>query len=126
MKKVVHTDKAPAAIGPYSQAIIAGEMVYIAGQIPIDPATGLFSGNDIESQTKQSMENIKAILQAVGLTMQDVVKVNISMKDMNMFAKMNQVYCGYFKEPYPARAAVEVARLPKDAVIEIEAIAYKG
>lgn len=126
MKKAIQTNHAPAAIGPYSQAVEAGNFVYVAGQIPIDPKTGEFAGDDIVSQANQSLTNIKAILEAAGLTMNDVVKVNVSMKDMGMFGPMNEVYGTYFQEPYPARAAVEVARLPKDALIEIEAIAYKG
>lgn len=126
MKKAIKTDQAPAAIGPYSQAVVAGDFVYVAGQIPINPQTGAFAGEDIVSQATQSLNNIRAILLEAGLTMDDIVKVNVSMKDMNMFGAMNEVYGTFFQEPYPARAAVEVARLPKDALIEIEAIAYKG
>ncbi|MDA3846618.1 MAG: RidA family protein [Vallitaleaceae bacterium] len=125
MKKAIHTNQAPAAIGPYSQAIAIDRFIYVSGQIPIDTATGAFAGDDIASQTIQSLKNIKAILQEAGLTMQDVIKVNVSIKDMNSFSAMNEVYATFFEEPYPARAAVEVARLPKDALVEIEAIAYK-
>jgi len=125
MKKTIHTNLAPSAIGPYSQAVSINGFVYVSGQIPIDPSTGVFAGDDIITQTTQSLKNIKAILEEAGLSMKDVIKVNVSIKDMNSFAEMNEVYATFFEEPYPARAAVEVARLPKDALIEIEAIAYK-
>ncbi len=125
MNKPVSTEKAPAAIGPYSQGIKAGNLLYVSGQIPIDPVTGSFAGNDIKSQTRQSLTNVKSIVEEAGLGMGDIIKISVFLKDMNSFADMNEVYAEFFEEPYPARAAVEVARLPKDALVEIEAIAYK-
>ena len=122
MKTVIATDKAPAAIGPYSQGIRAGALVFTSGQLPIDPATGAFP-ETIEAQTKQSLENCKAILTAAGLTMENVVKTTVFLKDMNDFAAMNGVYATFFPSNPPARSAVEVARLPKDARVEIECIA---
>ncbi len=124
MKKILSTKNAPAAIGPYSQAIKAGNMVFVSGQLPIDPATGAFAGDDIKSQTRQSLTNIKNILESGGFSMDQCVRVGVFMKDMNMFADMNAVYSEFFQGECPARAAVEVARLPKDALIEIEAVAY--
>lgn len=125
MKKAIETNNAPGAIGPYSQGVTVGDFVYVSGQIPMNPSTGELRESDIELQTAQSLDNIKAILEAINLTMDHIIKVNVSLKDMNQFALMNGVYATYFTEPYPARAAVEVARLPKDALIEIEVIAYK-
>lgn len=125
MKKAIETNNAPGAIGPYSQGVTVGDFVYVSGQIPMNPSTGELRESDIELQTAQSLDNIKAILEAINLTMDHIIKVNVSLKDMNQFAFMNDVYATYFTEPYPARAAVEVARLPKDALIEIEVIAYK-
>lgn len=125
MKKEIKTNTAPCAIGPYSQAIETNDLIFVSGQIPIDPKTGLFAGDDIKSQTKQSLENIKAILNEVGLDMNNVVKTTVLLKDMNDFGLMNEVYAEYFKEPFPSRAAFEVAKLPKGAKIEIEAIATK-
>lgn len=122
MKTVIATDKAPAAIGPYSQGIRAGTLVFTSGQLPIDPATGAFP-ETIEAQTKQSLENCKAILTAAGLTMENVVKTTVFLKDMNDFAAMNGVYATFFPSNPPARSAVEVARLPKDARVEIECVA---
>ncbi|GIM29948.1 RidA family protein [Clostridium polyendosporum] len=122
-KKIISTEKAPAAIGPYSQGILIGNMVYTSGQIPLNPQTGeMVEG--IEAQTKQSLENVKAILEAAGLGMDKVVKTTVFLSDMNNFAKMNEVYKEFFVTNYPSRSAVEVARLPKDALIEIEAIAF--
>ena len=124
--KRIYTDKAPAAIGPYSQAVQAGNMLFVSGQIPIDPATGEFAGSDITTQTNQSLTNVKAILEAAGLTMDAVVKTTVFLSDMNNFGAMNEVYATFFTEgSYPARSAVEVARLPKDALVEIEVIAVK-
>lgn len=123
MKKSIATDKAPGAIGPYSQAVKAGNLIFVSGQLPIDPETGAFAGADIASQTKQSLENIKAILNEAAASMEAVVKATVFLKDMNDFAGMNKVYGEYFAEPHPARAAVEVARLPKDALVEIEVVA---
>ena len=121
----IHTSAAPAAIGPYSQGIAAGNQAFISGQLPIDPVTGNFPGADIVSQTRQSLTNLKAILEANGMTMGDVVKTTVLLADINEFAAMNQVYGEFFSEPYPARAAFQVAALPKNARVEIEAIAVK-
>lgn len=124
MKKIIATEKAPGAIGPYSQAVRMGNMILVSGQLPIDPATGAFAGDDIVSQTRQSLTNIRAILESEGLSMDHVIRTGVFLKDMNQFGDMNQVYGTFFEKDYPARAAVEVARLPKDALVEIEAIAW--
>ena len=121
--EVISTKKAPAAIGPYSQAIQVGNLVYTSGQIPIDPETGVFAEGGIKEQTRQSLTNVKAILEEVGLTMSNVVKTTVFMADMNDFADMNSVYAEFFTEPYPARSAVAVKTLPKGALVEIEVIA---
>lgn len=126
MKKVYATSNAPGAIGPYSQAVQAGNLVFVSGQLPIDPSTGAFAGDDIQSQTRQSLTNIKQILASEGVEMSQVVRVGVFLKDMNMFAEMNAVYGEFFDQDYPARAAVEVARLPKDALVEIEVVACIG
>ena len=123
MKKVISTEKAPAAIGPYSQAVSVGNLVYTSGQIPIDPATGVFAEGGIKEQTRQSLLNVKAILQEAGLSMGDVVKTTVFMADMGDFADMNSVYSEFFTEPYPARSAVAVKSLPKGGLVEIEAVA---
>jgi 2-iminobutanoate/2-iminopropanoate deaminase len=123
MKKVISTTKAPSAIGPYSQAIQVGNLVYTSGQIPIDPATGTFVEGGIKEQTRQSILNVKAILEEVGLTMANVVKTTVFMADMNDFADMNGVYAEFFTEPFPARSAVAVKTLPKNALVEIEVVA---
>jgi len=123
MKKVISTTKAPAAIGPYNQAIQVGHLVYTSGQIPIDPATGAFAEGGIKEQTRQSLLNVKAVLEEAGLTMGDVAKTTVFMADMNDFADMNAVYAEFFTEPYPARSAVAVKSLPKGALVEIEVIA---
>ncbi len=123
MKKVINTAKAPAAIGPYSQAIQVGNLVYTSGQIPIDPATGAFAEGGIREQTRQSLTNVQAILEEAGLTMGSVVKTTVFMADMGDFAEMNAVYAEFFQEPYPARSAVAVKTLPKGALVEIEVIA---
>lgn len=123
MKQVIHTDKAPAAIGPYSQAIQIGQLLFTSGQVPIDPETGAIVEGGIQEQARQSLNNIKAILNAAGTNMGAVVKTTVFLKDMNDFAAMNEVYAQFFQEPYPARSAVQVARLPKDVLVEIEAIA---
>ena len=122
MKKVFATTNAPGAIGPYSQAVQAGGMVFVSGQLPIDPATGAFAGDDVKSQTRQSLTNIKNILASEGIGMDQVIRVGVFLKDMNTFGDMNEVYGEFFEGDYPARAAVEVARLPKDALVEIEAV----
>ena len=121
--KVISTKKAPAAIGPYSQAIRVGNLVYTSGQIPIDPATGAFAEGGIKEQTRQSLNNVKAILEEEGLTMDNVVKTTVFMADMGDFAEMNSVYAEFFTEPYPARSAVAVKTLPKGALVEIEVVA---
>ena len=123
MKKVIKTTKAPAAIGPYNQAIQVGNLVYTSGQIPIDPATGNFVEGGIKEQTRQSLLNVKAILEEAGLTMSDVIKTTVFMVDMNDFSDMNAVYSEFFPEPYPARSAVAVKTLPKGALVEIEVVA---
>lgn len=123
-REIIHTNNAPGAIGPYSQGIIVGDFVYTSGQIPINPATGVME-TDIKLATKQSMENVKAILEAAGTSLENVVKTSIFLKDLNDFAAVNEVYGTYFTENPPARSCVQVAKLPKDAVIEIEAIATK-
>lgn len=121
--KVISTKKAPAAIGPYSQAIRVGNLVYTSGQIPIDPATGAFAEGGIKEQTRQSLNNVKAILEEEGLAMNNVVKTTVFISDMGDFAEMNGVYAEFFTEPYPARSAVAVKTLPKGALVEIEVIA---
>jgi len=126
MKKVLATEKAPAAIGPYSQGVRGGDYVFVSGQLPIDPSTGAFAGEDIASQTRQSLTNIKAILESDGLSMDQVVKTTVLLKNINDFAAMNEVYATFFKGECPARAAFGVAALPKDALVEIEAIVYCG
>ena len=124
MKKVLATTKAPAAIGPYYQAIRADKFVFVSGQIPIDPATGEFAGDDIAAQTRQSLTNIQNILASEGLTMANVVKTTVLLKNISDFGAMNEVYASFFESDCPARAAFEVAALPKAALVEIEAIAY--
>ncbi|WP_019849785.1 RidA family protein [Desulfitobacterium sp. PCE1] len=119
---VLHTDKAPAAIGPYSQGIKVGNLVFTSGQLPINPATGELE-NDIRKATQQSLENVKNILESAGTSMDKVVKVGVFLRDMNDFAAMNEVYGTFFTTNPPARSAIQVARLPKDAIVEIEAIA---
>ncbi|GAB6072094.1 RidA family protein [Venenivibrio stagnispumantis] len=121
--QMINTEKAPKAIGPYSQAIKFENLLFISGQIAINPQTNQLINGGIEEQTKQVMENIKAILQEAGLTFDNVIKTTIYLKDINDFAKVNEIYGSYFKEHKPARATVEVSRLPKDALIEIEVIA---
>ena len=123
MKKVISTSKAPAAIGPYSQAIQVGNLVFASGQIPIDPATGSFVAGGVKEQARQSLTNVKAILDEVGLTLDNVVKTTVFLADMNDFADVNAVYAEFFAEPYPARSAVAVKTLPKGALVEIEVIA---
>lgn len=125
MKQVISTPKAPAAIGPYSQAIRVGNLIYTSGQIPIDPATGQLVEGGIKEQTRQSLNNIQAILQEAGLTMASVVKTTVFMADMADFADMNSIYAEFFTEPYPARSAVAVKTLPKNALVEIEVVAEK-
>lgn len=123
MKEMIHTDLAPAAIGPYSQAIRANGFVYVSGQLPVDATTGEFAGNDVQSQTRQSLTNIQHILREAGLDLDNVVKTTVFLQNMGDFAAMNEVYASFFTGVCPARAAVEVAKLPKGALVEIEAIA---
>ncbi len=120
--KVIATDNAPAALGPYSQAQITGGLVFTSGQIGVDPATGLFAA-DVEGQAHQVFRNLAAILEAAGTGMHKVVKTTVFLKDMNDFAAVNAIYAQYFSEPFPARSCVEVARLPKDFLVECEVIA---
>jgi 2-iminobutanoate/2-iminopropanoate deaminase len=121
-RQAIRTDKAPQAIGPYSQGIRIGNLIFTSGQIPLDPASGAI-GEGIERQTRQTLENVSAVLAAAGAGLEDVVKTTVYIRDMRDFAAINDVYSGYFCEPYPSRSCVEVSRLPKDALIEIEAIA---
>lgn len=125
MKKVINTSKAPAAIGPYSQAIEVNGTLYVSGQIPFVPETMTIVSDDVKEQTKQSLENVKAILEEAGYSLKDVVKAGVFIKDMNDFAAINEVYAEYLGEVKPARACVEVARLPRDVKVEIEVIAIK-
>lgn len=125
MKKIIATSAAPSAIGPYSQGIDGGSIVITSGQLPIDPATGAFAEGGIAGQTRQSLENVKAILAQAGLGMENIIKTTVFLKDMNDFAAMNEAYAAFFPSDPPARSAVEVARLPKDAMLEIEAIAVR-
>lgn len=125
MNKIIHTEKAPAAIGPYSQAVQAGSMLFVSGQIPIDPATGEFAGTDITTQTRQSLTNVRNILETAGYTCADVVKTTVLLANMGDFAAMNAVYSEFFTENCPARAAFAVKDLPKGALVEIEAVANK-
>ncbi len=123
MREIISTESAPGAIGPYSQAVKAGGMVFCSGQIPIDPATGEFVSNDVAEQTEQVLKNLTAVLEAAGATLNDVVKTTVFLADMNDFTAMNEVYARYFDENKPARATVQAARLPRDARVEIECVA---
>lgn len=126
MERAIFTKNAPAAVGPYSQAMRAGDMLFVSGQIPFVPETMKLVSEDIKEQTRQSLENVKAILEEAGASLNDVVKAGVFIKDMNEFAAINEVYAEYFSENKPARACVEVARLPLDVRVEIEVIAYLG
>lgn len=125
MNKTIHTTNAPAAIGPYSQAVQAGSLLFVSGQLPLDPATGAFAGTDIASQTRQSLTNVRSILEAAGYSCADVVKTTVLLADMADFAAMNAVYAEFFPENCPARAAFAVKDLPKGALVEIEAVANR-
>ena len=125
MNTIIHTENAPAAIGPYSQAVQAGNLLFISGQIPVDPATGAFAGEDIPPQTRQSLTNVRNILEAAGYALTDVVKTTVLLADMGDFAACNAVYSQFFTENCPARACFAVKALPKGALVEIEAIAAK-
>ena len=124
MRKVVSTKKAPAAIGPYAQANIVGNFVFTSGQVPLDPETGALVEGGIEAQTRQSLLNVKAVLEEAGSSMDKVIKTTCFLQNMDDFAKMNEVYASFFEGDYPSRSAFQVGKLPKDALIEIEAIAY--
>ena len=121
--EVVHSDKAPKALGPYSQAIVAGNLVFASGQLPIDPATGQFAEGGIAEQTRQSLTNVSQVLAAAGTDLAHVVKTTVFLSDMANFGAMNEVYATFFNQPYPARSAVAVKTLPKDAMVEIEVVA---
>lgn len=123
--KSIHTNQAPAAIGPYSQAIEANGMIFASGQIPIDPATGQFVEGGIQEQTRQALTNARNILQAAGTDMENVIKTTVYLSDIHNFAAMNEVYAQFFTEPFPARSAVAVKDLPKGALVEIEVLAIK-
>ena len=123
MRQAISTANAPAAIGPYSQAITSGNLLFLSGQIPLDPATGHLVAGGIEEQTRQVFTNIGAILQAAGLSFDAVVSATVYVMDMNDFGKVNEIYATYFSSPAPARATVQVARLPKDALVEIQVVA---
>lgn len=125
MNQPIHTDNAPAAIGPYSQAVRAGNLLFISGQLPLDPATGAFAGEDIAAQTRQSLTNVRSILEAAGCSCADVIKTTVLLASMSDFAAMNQVYAEFFPANCPARAAFAVKELPKGALVEIEAVACK-
>lgn len=124
MTKVVKTDKAPGAIGPYSQGIDIGNMIFFSGQIPLDPETGVMP-EGIEAQTRRVLDNVKGLLESQGLTFKNVVKTTVFLDNIDDFTTMNGIYAEYFEEPYPARSAVEVAKLPKGALVEVEVIAVK-
>lgn len=125
VKEIVYTEKAPKPIGPYSQAVKVGNTIYLSGQIPIDPNTNEVVLGDIATQTKRVLDNIKAVLEAAGYSLSDVVKVTVFLKDLKLFNKFNEVYGEYFKDKPPARTTVEVSNLPKGVLIEIDAIAVK-
>ena len=121
--KAIHSGKAPQAVGPYSQAIVAGNLVFASGQLPIDPATGQFAEGGIAEQTRQSLTNVSQVLAAAGTDLSHVVKTTVFLSDMANFGAMNEVYATFFNQPYPARSAVAVKTLPKDAMVEIEVVA---
>lgn len=122
-KKPIFTASAPAAIGPYSQGVVSGRMIFTSGQLPADPETGAVAGGGIEAQARRAIENLRAVLSEAGASLENVVKTTVFLKDLNDFAAFNAVYAEFFPEPFPARSCVEVSRLPKDALVEIEAIA---
>lgn len=125
MKQAVATTHAPAAIGPYSQAIVSGDMIFTSGQIPLDPASGELVQGDIQAQTRQVFSNLREVLKEAGASLDDAVKVNVYMTDLKDFAALNEVYATFFTQPYPARSCVEVSSLPKGAQVEIEIVARK-
>ena len=125
-KEVIVSKKAPKPVGPYSQAVKAGNFLFISGQLPINPATGEIVRGNFEEAVKVVLENVKSIVEEAGGTMDDIVKVTVYMKDLSLFSKFNEIYSQYFRDKYPARVVVEVSRIPKDADLEVEAIAYIG
>ncbi len=125
-KQSIQAPNAPAAVGPYSHAVRAGDFLYTSGQIPLDPASGALIEGDIQAQTWQVFRNLEAVLAAAGADFSHVVKATVFLRDMNDFAAVNEIYAKFFEQPYPARSAVQVARLPKDAGVEIELVAYLG
>lgn len=125
MKKIIHTSKAPEPIGPYNQAVFAGNMLFVSGQVPVNPATGKIDSKDIQTQAKQVLENVKAVVEQAGLEMENIVKASIFITDMGNFAKVNEVYGQYFKKDEPARECIQVAGLPLGADVEISVIAVK-
>jgi 2-iminobutanoate/2-iminopropanoate deaminase len=126
MRDVISTQAAPAAIGPYSQAIRAGEFLFVSGQIPLDPVSGALVDGDVRAQSRRVLENLGAILQAAGASLAQVVKTTVYLADMGDFPAMNEVYAGFFPSAAPARATVQVSRLPRDVRVEIDAVAYLG
>ncbi len=125
MKKIISTENAPKAVGPYSQAVWANDLLFISGQIPIDPSTGKFVSEDVKEQTKQVFKNLGSILQEAGMDFENIVKATVYLADMNDFAAMNEVYASFFEKDFPARAAFQVVKLPLGAKVEIEAIAVR-
>ncbi len=123
-KEVIISKKAPAAIGPYSPAVKVGDLIFASGQIPIDPKTGKMIEGDIEAQARRALDNLKVVLEPYSISLENVVKTTVFLKDMNNFTRVNKVYGEYFNDKFPARSCIEVSRLPKDAEIEIEAIAF--
>ena len=126
MKQIISTEEAPQAIGPYSQAVIHNGLAYLSGQIPLDPATGTLVAGDVAAQTERVLENVKAVLKAAGASLGSVLKTTVFLKDMGDFPKMNEVYARYFSENPPARSTVQAAKLPRDVMVEIDAIAVVG
>ena len=126
MKKIIQTDAAPAPIGPYNQAVMAGSFLFVSGQIALDPATGKMVQDQIGDETRMVMQNLKAVLEKAGMDFSHVVKTTIFLKDMNDFASVNEVYGTFFKDQFPARETVQVSRLPKDANVEISVVAFNG
>lgn len=124
-RTIVQTDQAPAAIGTYAQAVLAGDTLYVSGQIPLDPATGEVSGDDVEARIRRVFDNLKAVVEAGGLTLADIVKLNVFLTDLGCFPTVNAVMAEYFAEPYPARAAVQVAALPRGVDVEMDAVAVR-
>jgi len=125
-KEIIRSSNAPAAVGPYSQAVRAGAWVFVSGQIPLDPQTGAMATGTVQDQTRRVLENLRSVLEAAHLALEDVVKVTVYLKDINDFAAMNEVYASFFASEPPARACIQAARLPKDAAVEMDAVAWAG